>query len=158
MPSGLAYRVIRTTDPIDIGRYVNDTAALLIDVKRRFPEIPLGEDWERQIYDQYWAARFERASMILKLGMLNNFDPATLEVARQALQEIIISHPAPAADWYKDLGIANFHLARVGPATARADRERETREALETYLARSPNKASQTYQDIERLLRPQPRP
>lgn len=132
MPLGTCERLEPNSTALDVERWAIESEAALPGSRNNMRMVPLAGSWEELAWIDYWEARHRRAHMFLLLALSRQDDPALLRRAAAGLDELVASHPAPPASYYKNLGIARARLA----ATDAASRAPAIA-AFQQYLARA---------------------
>lgn len=151
VPYGLTQRVILKNSPFAIEEYVKDSEKFLVDPVASFPRKPLPDSWDNVIQANYWLAHHTRAAEILRYA-LRTQEKVYFQVAEKLLEELVVRNQGPPADYFKNLGIAHQHLAKLSDGPDKQRHETRMLEVWEAYV-RKTDRRDKTYEDIRSVLK-----
>lgn len=152
VPYGLSLRVVRKETVLNIEEYITESQKFIVDPFEEFAQLPAKDSWDAVVKSNYWLANHMRAAEILKYAMENNFPEKYLRLAADLLADLIQRNPSPAADYYKNHGLAHHHLARVGPPAEKAEHEKEMIKSWRVFIERT-ERRDKLYEQISAILK-----
>lgn len=151
VPYGLTQRVVSKDVLVPIDEYISESGKFLVDPVASFPRKPLPDSWDAVIQANYWLAHHTRAAEILRYA-LRTQEKAYFAVAEKLLEELVAKNQSPPPDYFKNLGIAHQHLAKLSEGADRQRHETRMLEVWEFFVKRT-DRRDKTYEDIRSVLK-----
>lgn len=151
VPYGLTQKVNLKNSPVQIDEYIKESEKYLVDPIALFPRKPLPDSWDNVIQANYWLAHHTRAAEILRYA-LRTQDKAYFLIAEKLLEDLVVKNQSPPADYFKNLGIAHQHLAKLSDGADKQKHETRMLEVWEAYV-RKTDRRDKTYDDIRSVLK-----